>query len=114
MALSSASLQPIPQNTPAEQPSANHPVASLLSAILLTVYAGQKSRKQLRKLKRQATWLLLKQKVNSMFSRSAATERQIIIYVLLGILALVLVFYYPVAALVLAIVGLVLFLTGTI
>ena len=114
MALSTTSLQPTAQNAPVAQPGSDNPVASVLSAILLTAYAGQKSRKQLRKLKRQMTWLLVKQKAKSMFSRSAASERQIILYILIGILALVLVFYYPIAALVLAIIGLVLFLTGTI
>lgn len=101
-------------STSAQQPQGDNPAASLLSAIFLTVYAGQKSRKQLRQLKRKAAWLMVKQKASSLFSRTAATERQIILYVLIGILALVLVFYYPIAALVLAIVGLILFLTGTI
>lgn len=99
-----------PQTKPAE----NDVMASVLSALILTVYAGQKSRKQLRKLKRKMAWLLLKQKVQSAFSRTALSERQIIIYILIGILALVLVFYYPVAALILAIIGLILILTGTI
>ncbi|RPD51119.1 hypothetical protein [Paracnuella aquatica] len=113
--MTTTTQQPVvTQNTPAQQPEADSPAASLLSAIFLSVYAGQKSRKQLRQLKRKAAWLMVKQKASSMFSRTAATERQIILYVLIGILALVLVFYYPIAALVLAIVGLILFLTGTI
>jgi fatty acid desaturase len=115
MALSTTTQQTLASNnTAVQQPQGDSPAASLLSAIFLTVYAGQKSRKQLRQLKRKAAWLMVKQKASSMFTRTAATERQIILYVLIGILALVLVFYYPIAALVLAIVGLILFLTGTI
>lgn len=114
MAFSTTTVQPQSQHIPAPKPHSTDSVASLLSAIMLTVYAGRQSRKQLRKLKRKAAWLLVKQKAGSLFSRKAASERQIIIYVLIGILALVLVFYYPIAALVLAIIGLILFLTGTI
>ena len=115
MALTTTIQQPAPISTTVSQhPEGDSPAASLLSAIFLTVYAGQKSRKQLRQLKRKAAWLMVKQKAAGFFTRSAATERQIILYVLIGILALVLVFYYPIAALVLAIVGLILFLTGTI
>lgn len=114
MALSTTIVQPKVENTPSKAPSADGAAAALLSAIILTAYAGQKSRKQLRQLQRKAAWLMVKQKAKSLFSRNAASERQIILYVLIGILALVLVFYYPIAALVLAIVGLILFLTGTI
>ena len=47
----STTIQPI-DNTPApaKEPMANIALASLMAAIMLSVYAGKKSRKQLRKL----------------------------------------------------------------
>lgn len=113
MAFSTTTSTPV--STPAPQTSpANDGMATILSAILLTAYAGAKSRKQLRKLKRQAAWLVIKHKAKSMFSRKAASERQTIIYILLGVAVLALIFASPIAALVLAIIGLILILTGTI
>jgi Mg2+/citrate symporter len=115
MAFSTSTTKPAQETVPATQkPTNDVAAASLLSALLLAVYAGAKSRKQLRRLKRQTTWLLVKQKARSLFSRNAASERQTIIYILLGIAVLALIFASPVAALVLAIIGLILILTGTI
>jgi hypothetical protein len=115
MAFASTSLQPSNNVTKPEIGiTDNGAVASVLSAVVLSVYAGQKSRKQLRKLRRKMTWLLLKQKLNSLFSFSDISDRQLIIYILIGIVALILLFTYPVAALVLAVIALILLLTGTI
>ncbi len=117
MAFASSTLQPANNVTkPGNNVTGTETVAvaSVLSALVLTVYAGQKSRKQLRKLKRKMTWLLIKQKFNSLFPAQNISDRQLIIYILLGIIALVLLFTYPVAALVLAIIALILLLTGTI
>lgn len=115
MALSPTTLQKVPQPAPeTAKPAPNTEAAALLSAVLLTAYAGAKSRKQLRRLQRKASWLLVKQKVRSVFRGNELSERQTIIYILLGIAVLALLFAAPVAALVLAIVGLVLILTGTI
>ncbi len=115
MALTTTVTQPV------VAPSSEKPVnntaadATLLSMILLSVYAAGKSKKALRKLKRQFLWTALKLKVKSVFApKKATSERRLILYILLGILALVLVFYYPIAALIVAIVGLILYLTGTI
>jgi Mg2+/citrate symporter len=113
MAFSTSSIQPAPEKAPVAVKPSND-AASLLSAIMLAVYAGAKSRKQLRRLKRQATWLVVKHKARSLFSRNAASERQTIIYILLGVAVLALIFASPIAALVLAIIGLILILTGTI
>jgi len=41
-------------------------------------------------------------------------EDRVLLYILLGVVALVLVFYYPLAALILAVIALILILTGTI
>ncbi|MGN6401041.1 MAG: hypothetical protein ACTHMD_11345 [Flavisolibacter sp.] len=116
MAFTSTTVQPV-VNTPQEQPAANNfnnaAAASLLSMLVLSVYAAKKSKKEFRKLKRKFLWTAFKLKIKSMFSRRPS-DRQLVLYILLGILALVLVFYYPIAALIVAIVGLILYLTGTI
>jgi hypothetical protein len=114
MAFSSTTMQPVatPANqTPIDNTAAN---ASLLTMLVLSIYAAKKSKKEFRKLKRKFLWTAFKLKVKSMFSRKRPADRQLILYILLGILALVLVFYYPIAALIVAIVGLILYLTGTI
>jgi len=83
--------------------------------LILSVYAANHSKKTVRKLKRRFLWTAFKLKVKSLFSRKkAASDRQLIIYILIGILALVLVFYAPIAALIIALVALILILTGTI
>jgi hypothetical protein len=115
MALSSTTVQSVVKPTN-EQPADNNnnaAAASLLGMLVLSVYAAQKSKKNFRKLKRKFLWTAFKLKVKSLFSKRA-TDRQLLLYILLGILALVLVFYYPIAALIVAIVGLILYLTGTI
>ncbi|MGZ3838001.1 MAG: hypothetical protein ACXVMS_12350 [Flavisolibacter sp.] len=116
MAFSSTTVQPVVNST-SEQPVNNNfnnaAAASLLSMLVLSVYAAKKSKKEFRKLKRKFLWTAFKLKLKSMFSRRP-TDRQLVLYILLGILALVLVFYYPIAALIVAIVGLILYLTGTI
>jgi len=116
MAFTSTTVQPV-VNTPQEQPTGNNfnntAAASLLSMLVLSVYAAKKSKKEFRKLKRKFLWTAFKLKIKSMFSRRPS-DRQLVLYILLGILALVLVFYYPIAALIVAIVGLILYLTGTI
>ena len=116
MAYSSSTIQPVVTPTN-EQPADNNNnavAASLLGMLVLSVYAAQKSKKNFRKLKRRFLWTAFKLKIKSLFSKKRATDRQLLLYILLGILALVLVFYYPIAALIVAIVGLILFLTGSI
>ncbi len=118
MAFTYTSVQPT-YNTINSSSAPKHSVGggeltTLLGAIMLSVYAGQKSRKQLRKLKRQMSWLLIKQKVKSAFSKPAATDRKTLTYVLLGVLIVALVLIEPLAALVLAIIGLILLLAAVI
>ena len=98
-----------------EQPTNNNPVAeaSILSMLVLTMYAANKSKKELRKLKRKFLWTSFKLKVNSLFSKKA-TDRQILLYVIIGVLALALIIVSPIAALIVALLGLILILTGTI
>jgi Mg2+/citrate symporter len=106
-----------PTNTdpvPAKEPIANTAMASLLAAVVLSVYAGHKSRKQLRKLQRKLTWIAVKQKFKNAFSKPADLDRRTLTIILLAILVLALVFISPIAALVLAILGLILILAGVI
>jgi hypothetical protein len=70
---------------------------SMLAALVLTLYAGQVSRKALRKLKRQAMVSFFKDRVRSFFSPKAISERTLL-YILLGVAILILVFVsWPVA-----------------
>ncbi|HZF63195.1 MAG TPA: hypothetical protein VEZ55_01855 [Chitinophagaceae bacterium] len=115
MALPSSTIQTTA--TPANQPKeaiGGEVVASVLSAVVLSIYAGQKSRKQLRKLKRKMTWLLIKEKMRNAFAKPADIDRKTLTIILLGVLVLALVFISPVAALVLAILGLILILAGVV
>lgn len=114
MAFSSTTIQPAAQPAKDLPVSNNVATASLLSMLVLSVYAAQKSKKSFRKLKRKFLWTAFKLKLQSLFAPKRATERKVLLYVLLGVLALVLVFYYPIAALVVAVVGLILYLTGAI
>jgi|SRR4051794_13239735 hypothetical protein len=101
-------------STPAtEQPVDHTGAASLLSMLVLSVYAAQKSNKNFRKLKRRFLWTAFKLKMKSLFSRKASNDN-ILLYILLGVVALVLVFYYPLIALLVAVIALILILTGTI
>jgi hypothetical protein len=114
MALSTSLIQPSAQPQ-TEKPVDHTPSASLLSMLVLSVYAAQKTNKQFRKLKRRFLWTALKLKAKSMFRKKAGTSNdRILLYILLGIVALVLVFYYPLIALLVAAVVLILILTGTI
>jgi hypothetical protein len=111
----STTIQPTNNTTPAtKEPVANGAIASLMAAVMLSVYAGQKSRKHLRKLKRKLTWLVVKQKLHNAFSRPADLDRKTLTIILLAVLVLALVFISPIAALVLAILGLILILAGVI
>jgi hypothetical protein len=112
MAFSTTAIQPV---TPPvhEKPANNDVLSSLLGALMLSVYAAQKSKKAMRKMKRHMIWSALKLKAKSLFSRKAVSDR-VLIYILLGIIALVLVFYYPLVALVVALIALILILAHVI
>jgi hypothetical protein len=119
MALTSTSIQQ--PAVPAKQPTTigGEGAASILAALMLTVFAAQKSKKQLRKLKRQAVAQLLKYKVNaalsnflSIFTKKAPApiSTRTLLYILLGIAVHVLVFIAPVAAIILLLLGILLIL----
>jgi hypothetical protein len=112
MAFSTTAIQPV--NTPVNEKPANTDIlSSLLGALMLSVYAAQKSKKAMRKMRRHLVWSALKLKVKSMFSKKAISDR-VLIYILLGVIALVLVFYYPIIALIVALVLLILILAHQI
>jgi ABC-type bacteriocin/lantibiotic exporter with double-glycine peptidase domain len=119
MALTTTSVQQPTQSTAKPGLSFTDAASPLLAALLLSVYAAQKSKKQLRKLTRTALLGMLKFQMNSTFSRiksfftgkaPAPVSSKTIIYILIGVLALVLVFYYPLIALIVAVAGIVYFL----
>ena len=108
-------IQPSKDITPSsKEPVAGGEIVSLMAAVMLSVYAGQKSRKQLRKLNRKLTWLVVKEKVRTLFTRPADLDRKTLTIILLAILVLAIVFISPIAALVFAILGLILILAGVI
>ena len=52
-------VQPVSKPETTTKSSANYDaMASILAAVMLTMYAGSKSKKQLRKIKRHAAFLL--------------------------------------------------------
>ena len=111
----STTIQPTNNTTPAtKEPVANGAIASLMAAVMLSVYAGKKSRKQLNRLKFKMAWLLLKKKVKDAFKKPADIDRKTLTIILIAVLVLALVFIEPIAALVLAILGLILILAGVI
>jgi hypothetical protein len=107
-------IQPTETSAPVKEPIANNEIASLMAAVMLSVYAGQKSRKYLRKLKFKIAWLAMKQKIRNAFSKPADIDRKTLTIILIAVLVLALVFIEPIAALVLAILGLILILAGVI
>ena len=64
-------------------------------------------------MKRRFMWTAFKLKMKSLFSKKRISDR-VLIYILLGVIALVLVFYYPLIALLVAVIALILILAGVI
>lgn len=102
---------------PVQKPEATTPGNNisdgLLAAVLMTAYAGYMSKKSLRKLKRKLAWEGLKMKFKNFFKAPAASERTLLLIILL-ILAIALVLINPIAALVATLIVLILYLAGVI
>lgn len=113
MAFSTTAVQPAEQPVK-ERPGGNDMLTPLLGMVVLSVYTAHKSRKALRKMKRRFLWTAFKLKMSSFFSRKADISDRTLIYILIGIIALILIFYAWQLALVLALVALVLLLAGVI
>lgn len=94
-------------------------MTSLLATLMLTMYAAQKSKKQMRKLKRKAAFTLLKLKmqsalapVTSLFSKKApqSISNRTLLYILLALAIIILLFVSWPAAIVLLLLGILLVL----
>jgi hypothetical protein len=116
MAFTSSTVQPQPNTPTTPVPGAADP-ASMVAALLLSVYAAQKSRKQLRKLKRKAVLtflkLRLKHTISNMFSRTKVEgiSTRTLLFVLLALLVLILLLTLPpLVAIVVLIIGIILLL----
>ena len=81
--------------------------------LVLTIYAGQKSKKKLRKIRRQMAWLMMKEKMRAFF-KPALSTRKILIYILIAVILIALLSVSPLAALILAVLALILLLSGSI
>jgi hypothetical protein len=118
MAFSSTAVQPQSNSTDNFSNSNPPNSAAALMAILLAMYAAKKSKKQLRKLKRQLAFAYMKEavrtKVNkfkSLFSKKPApTSEKTLLYIILGILVLILIFIEPVVAIAVLLVGILIIL----
>ncbi|RYY86138.1 MAG: hypothetical protein EOO15_15260 [Chitinophagaceae bacterium] len=111
MSLSPSTLQqpaaPTPTPVLTTEPSA------MLAAAVLSVYAANLSRRQLRRLKRKAIWSLAKAKVKSFFGiRDTNISTRTLIYILLGLVVIILAFVAPILALIL-LLGAVIYLLVT-
>lgn len=112
MAFTTTAIQPA--STPVTQkPANNELLAPLMAMLMLSVYAAHKSKKALRRMKRRLVWTAFKSQLKSMFSKKAISDR-VLLYILIGVIALVLVFYYPLVALLVALFALILILAGVI
>ncbi|MER3464253.1 MAG: hypothetical protein C4329_07380 [Chitinophagaceae bacterium] len=112
MALSSTSIQQpkAPTGTPL---SKFDPASALLATLLLTMYAGKASAKQLRKLKRQVAWEAFKTKAKSFLHnpfKPASVSDRTLIYILIGLLVIILIFVSPIAAIAALLLGILLVL----
>jgi len=111
--------------TTVHQPTTNTPPAvtdthsgSLLTALVLSVYAAQKSTKQMRRLKRKAAFMLLKLKMKASFEKLFSDKKEIggistttLLYILLGLLVLILLLTLPATvAIIVLLVGILLLL----
>ena len=119
MAFSTSTV--IPSTAPVQQPSVNDNsgMASLLTTLVLTMYAAKESKKQMRKLKRKAVATIFKLKmqaalapITSFFSkkRAESLSNRTLLYILLGLAVLILLFISWPAAIVLLLLGILLVL----
>jgi hypothetical protein len=113
MALNTSTIQP-QSSTPANTntPLANDATA-LLSMLVLSVYAANKSKRQFRKMKRKFLWTAFRLKMKSFFSRKAISNRTLI-YILLAVVFLALLAINAWIALAVALIALILILTDSI
>jgi hypothetical protein len=119
MSLTSTTIKPVEKTQEPSNSISVDNTAPVLAALVLSVYAAQKSRKQLNKLKRQALVTLFKHRVQqslhnftSLFSKKTpqSVSNRTLLYILLGLAVLILLFVEPIAAIVLLLLGILLVL----
>jgi hypothetical protein len=119
MALTSTTIQPVEKAPEQSTAITVDNTASVLAALVLSMYVAQNSRKQLRKLKRQAVVTLFKHRIQQSFSRVTSLfskkspqsiSNRTLLYILLGLAVLILLFIEPIAAVVLLLLGILLVL----
>lgn len=87
--------------------------SALLAALLMTMYAGKASAKQMRKFKRQFAWEAFKLKAKSFLKnpfKPASISDRTLIYILIGLLVIILLFVSPIAAIAVLLLGILLIL----
>jgi hypothetical protein len=112
MALNTSTIQPKTTDTSTNSIAAND-MTALMSMIVLTVYTANKSKRQMRKLKRRFMWTAFKLKMKSMFSKRDISSRTLI-YILLAVAFLALLAINAWLALAVALIALILILTKSI
>ena len=116
MALSSTTIQQPLETIPSGTTVDNTGAASMLTALVIGIYAAQKSKRELRKLKRKALFTFFKYRLQASLSRQfkpkAAPQisNRTLLYILLGIAVLILLFISWPAAVVLLLLGILLVL----
>ena len=111
MAFSTTALQPASKPVAEKNTDNGTVAASLLGMLLLTAYAANKSKKALRKMKRKLLWNAFKLKVKSLFGKKDVSDRTLLL-ILLGVVLIALLLIEPVAALIVLLVFLILYLLG--
>ncbi|TCJ19255.1 hypothetical protein EPD60_02225 [Flaviaesturariibacter flavus] len=105
MSLSSTAMQAINETHQSLiHPQTNAPF--LAAALVMSVYAAQLSKKQLRRMKRRALWSFFKAKIAGMITgRDSGISTRTLMYILIGLGVLILAFIAPVVAIILLLVG---------
>ena len=104
MALTSISVQPQQQQEHSTASGATNSAAALMG-MLLALYLAHKSKREFRKLRRKLTFALLKTKIHSMFSGKRAISTTTLLLILIGVLALALIFVEPIVGLAVLVLG---------
>jgi hypothetical protein len=110
MSLSSTAMQAITESHQYTS-TPDHTTPLLAAALLLSVYAANGSRRQLRQMRRRAMWALFKAKLQGLFGkRDTNLSTRTLMYILIGLGIVILAFVAPVAAIILLLLGVILLL----
>ena len=106
MALTTTSVQPQQQQEHSTASTATNSAAALMG-MLLALYVAKKGTREFRKLRRKLTFALLKNKLGSIFSRKGkrAISTTTLLLILIGVLALALIFVEPLVGLAVLVLG---------